>query len=175
MLRLFLLSLAIVPVFGQQPTTTSPPPSKAELKRQKQAKEKASREAANHFTVALAGAVVGCLTLSDMAFHRDIIRGWGGLLGGGRNAFLGVSSTLTGIVKNTCAGESPASITANFYDTSGLLLGWGVIQVLVPASESRSFQVPWSCSHGADYLGGNGQVWIPNCPADTARYRATYQ
>lgn len=202
-MRRFLLFLfAIVSLFGQQQsTTTSPPPSKAELKKQKQAEKKAEKEAAraadaaaqeaarvardayDHLTIPLSGwtsktasGESGCVALHDMAFHRDIQRGWGGLLGGGNNVFLGVSSTVSGVVSNSCARESIVAIFADFYNTSGLFLGQGSMQILVPGSGSRVFQVPWLCSDGVYYTQiGASPIWVPNCPAGTARYGVTYQ
>jgi TonB family protein len=142
----------------------------------------AAREASDHLTVPLSGWISqtasgepDCLALHDMAFHRDIQRGWGGLLGGGRNAFLGVSSSLAGVVSNTCARELLVSIYGKFFNSSGFLLGEGSVDILVPASESRAFQVPWACSDGANYIGSESTTWIPNCPADTARYGVRHQ
>jgi hypothetical protein len=192
-MRPFLLFLfTAIALFGQQqPTSPAPPPSKAELKKQKKAEKKAAKEAAraareasDHLTVPLIGWTSktasgdpGCVALSDMAFRRDIVRGWGGLLNGGNNAFLGVTSTVTGVVNNSCARESIVAISADFYDTSGLLLGTGSMQILVPGLESRSFQLPWSCPNGVNYtpIGGDSVVWVPNCPAGTARYGVVYQ
>lgn len=146
------------------------------------AEAEAAREASDHLTVPLSGWISetasggsGCLALHDMAFRRDAIRGWGGLLGGGRNAYLGVTSTLVGVVSNTCAGELLVSIYGKFFNRSGLLLGEGSVDILVPASESRALQVPWACSDGANYIGSGSTIWIPNCPADTARYGVRYQ
>ncbi|HTB14000.1 MAG TPA: hypothetical protein VK752_20645 [Bryobacteraceae bacterium] len=156
-----------------------------DAKRQKEAEKKAANaalEASDHLTVPLSGwnsqtasGEPGCLSLHEMAFRRDAIRGWGGLLGGGRNAYLGVSSSLVGVVSNECAREVLVSIYSTFFNGSGLRLGENSVDILVPASESRAFQVPWACSDGANYIGGASTTWIPNCPADTARYVVRYE
>jgi TonB family protein len=169
--------------------TRTQPPTKAEVKKQKEAEKKAAKEGAkaaleayDHQTIPLTGwtrqtasGEPGCLALHDMAFHRDVQRGWGGLLGGGRNALLGVSSSVIGVISNTCMREVLVSVYGKFFDSSGLLLGQGSVDILVPASESRAFQVPWGCSDGANYIGSESTIWIPNCPADTARYSVRYE
>jgi hypothetical protein len=178
-------------LFGQQADPISPPPSKEELKKQKKAEKKAAKEAAraaresnDHAIIPLAGSgsqtlsgEPGCITMTEMAFHRDVVRGWGGLLGGGNNTFLGVTSSLRGIAGNACAREAAVSISAEFYDSSGVQLGFGYAQILVPATRSNSFEIAWSCADGAYYapVGSNSTVWIPNCPASTARYTMVYR
>jgi hypothetical protein len=178
-------------VFGQQADPTSPSPSKEELKKQKKAEKKASkgatkaaREASDHTIIPLAGSgsqsfsgEPGCITMTEMAFHRDVVRGWGGLLGGGNNAFLGVTSSLRGIASNACTREATVAISAEFYDSSGVQLGLGFAQILVPATQSNPFEIAWSCAEGVYYtpVGSNSAVWIPNCSAGTARYTMSYR
>jgi hypothetical protein len=183
-----LLVWLVALISAQQPPQQ---PTKAELKKQKKADKKAAREAeraardaADHVIVPLESQTShtfsgepGCLSMTDMAFHRDVVRGWGGLLGGGNNAVLGVTSSLRGVATNACSREAIVAISAEFYDSSGVQLGLGFAQILVPAAESKSFDLPWPCGDGASYtpIGSNSAVWIPNCSAGTARYSMTYR
>jgi hypothetical protein len=185
------LALSALVFFGQQADPTSPSPSKEELKKQKKAEKKAAKEAAraaressDHTVIPLAGSgsqalsgEPGCITMTEMAFHRDVVRGWGGLLGGGNNAFLGVTSSLRGVASNACTRETAVFISAEFYNSSGVQLGLGSTQILVPATQSNSFEIAWSCADGVNYtpIGSSSVVWIPNCPASTARYTMIYR
>ncbi len=178
-------------VFGQQPDPTSPPPSKEELKKQKKEKKKAAKEAAeaareasDHIALPLEGKVTwtfsgeqGCVMATGASFNRDVVRGWGGLLNGGNNAFLGVTSSLRGTAKNVCPREVTVAIYADFYDSSGVQLGSGFTQILISATGSNSFEVPWSCADGMYYqpMGSSSTVWVPRCAADTARYSVAYR
>jgi hypothetical protein len=187
-MKALLLTLLGVVAYGQTPAPT-PPPSKKELKRQKKEEEeaaaaatRAAREAADHASIPLASmgsqtpaGQPGCASTSEMTFHRDVVRGWGGLLGGGNNAFLGVTSSLEGVVNNACDREVSVTLIAEFYNSSGLQLGLDVVTILVPAARSNSFKSTWSCPDGSAYTLGGNSVWIPNCAASTGRYRFFFQ
>jgi hypothetical protein len=94
----------------------------SDAKRQKDAKD-----VSDHLTVPLSGWISqtasgepGCLSLHEMAFRRDAQRGWGGLLGAGRNAYLGVSSRLVGV-------EFTLNFWAEYPERLSKGLRWGAV------------------------------------------------
>jgi hypothetical protein len=157
-LRLLMTALTLVLVaLAQEATTkstsdatTSTPtqtperkPTKAELKAQKTAAKRAAQEAAKEaqrradtLSFALDNITTGCLVVDSIEFHREVQRGWGGLLNGGSNAIIGIRAYIDGVVRNNCNQNVVVHLWAHFYDRSGVRIGGGQIEQFIPIGKA---------------------------------------
>lgn len=112
--------------------------TKAELKEerkrlkeeQKQAEQK-ERDRLDHYSASITDVDYGCIHIDHITFHRDVERGWGGLLYGGTHAMLGVSAIVNATFHNNCGRVVQFTPNIVFFDPSGIQVGLGQQQQLL--------------------------------------------
>jgi hypothetical protein len=162
----------------QGKSTSSQEIPQGQTKKEKKAAEKRSRvlqkalqraaeEAERHQSLPMGDITAGCITLGNMAVHRDVDRVYQDVWGINYVDHVGIS--LRGTASNKCGGEAQISIQARFYDRSGTEVSVDFINAIVSPNGSTPIRaVPGFCSRagqsgGEEFCGiviGTARVWM---------------
>jgi hypothetical protein len=129
--------------------------------------QRAGEEAARHVSLPMDDITTGCITLGNMAVHRDTDRVYQDVWGINYIDHVGISVRAT--ASNKCAVEAQISIQARFYDRFGTQVGIDLINAIVSPNGSTPIRaVPIFCSRAGEYGGedfcavviGTARVWM---------------
>lgn len=115
--------------------------------------QRAAEEAARHLSLPVSDITARCMTLANMALHRDVERIYQDVwrINWVDQAYFSVLGTAT----NSCGSEAQISVQARFYDRFGTEVSLAFINAIVPPNGSIPVRVvPAICTSGGQ-VGGD--------------------